>query len=243
MKKIILCFLFLLLYTSPAFGEDFKISSYQVKIKLLPNSVGNVQETIHVQFTKPLHGIYRKIPYLYKTDSLISQLLIFHIQVPGEKFRTYRNGDNQFIKIGDAAKFATKDKTYTIQYQVYGFREMFKRNPGFYWKIIGPDWETPIENATFQIILPQPGLQSKIVKAYRGFDSLSLVEVTQKANQISGQVKDLEPHESLTMKIPMPQNLFTPPVIFTITNLACQPLDIIYSDVGSYYHVTPQKNS
>ena len=81
----------------------------------------NAVETIEYDFGTPTedrHGIYRYLPYKYKTDDGKTRLLkITDISVKNESGSTYNftkstSGNNLMLKIGDADKLVTGIKTY-----------------------------------------------------------------------------------------------------------------------------------
>ncbi len=69
MKKRVFCLLFLclivgLLIPGNVFAqEDFVIDEYVVQMKVNENHAYDIQETLKVTYTSPLHGIYHYVPY------------------------------------------------------------------------------------------------------------------------------------------------------------------------------------
>lgn len=167
MKKIILL-LTITLTTAHLFAEAFSIEHYEVRMRVTAQAVLEVTETIDVVFTEERHGIIRKIPFRFPINGNVQstrpfqssgneiQTFITKIQVDGVTFETYEEGNYSIIKIGDADKKVNGAQRYVIHYQVYNAINFFNDHSELYWNIVGPEWETNIQNATFHITWDAP---------------------------------------------------------------------------------------
>ena len=69
-RALLLCVMFLTLWLPTAGAESFEIDAYTVSIQVSDRAELEVEEVIDVRFLEPRHGIFRLIPFKYKTDSL-----------------------------------------------------------------------------------------------------------------------------------------------------------------------------
>ncbi len=216
---------FFILAATNAFAEFFTIKSYNVDVTIKKNSVIEVKEEINVNFTEPRHGIFRKIPYIYQkvsgedvakrpfSLSKDFRYHIFDINVPDEMFKVYKEGKYLVIRIGDAKKYVSGDKRYSIYYKVYGGINFFQNHSEFYWNIIGNEWDVPIEKFEAYVFFPTQ-LETTVDDffIYTGrygstetdvdytFDGQTLIVKSNSA---------LSPREGVTVGVKLPENYLT----------------------------------
>lgn len=199
-------------------SEYFYIKNYKVDVFVSNTSVLDIEETIDVEFTSRRHGIFRTIPYKYFISNNANsqdrawrpnlggktyKIDIYSIAVEGEKFTTYKKGNNIVVKIGDKNRYVYGGKRYKIKYKVFGAINFFKDSSEFYYNIIGNEWPVRIESANFNIFWPTSyELSHEDLILAGGFYS----EKEQVANYqivpggISGNtVRVLNPREGLTI--------------------------------------------
>ncbi len=153
---------FALLFSTNAFAEFFQVKNYLSEIYIQKNSIIDVKETIKVRFTSPRHGIFRYIPTKYRfveksgasSRVILNRLHIFNVKTPGFKHKIYRKNGYVVIRIGNPYRYVRNDVTYTISYSITGAVTFFKNHSRFYYNVIGTRWSTPIERASFEVILP-----------------------------------------------------------------------------------------
>ncbi len=163
-KLLAVLFCFLPSVTS---AEYFKITKYSVDITVKKDSVLEIREELHVNFTEKRHGIFRKIPYKYQLSGSTAEMAerpftlgkdysydIYDIEVPGETKKVYKEGRYLIIRIGDPDKYVSGYKVYRISYKVYGGINFFSNHAELYWNIIGTEWDVPIENVEAFIFFP-----------------------------------------------------------------------------------------
>ncbi len=202
-----------LLWSASASAEFFEIKSYDTKIVVDSESVLNVEEVIDVVFSEPRHGIFRKVPYQYKrADSLLTyDTSLFGIEVPGEKFEVSRSGGYVTIKIGSANETVSGERRYVIRYKVYGGVKFLDGFDEFYWNVIGHDWETGIERATFSVSLPPlpPGEPLRhAVHTGRRESTASKAVVSMKGGVLQGHsTAALGAGEGITVAIMIPKGV------------------------------------
>lgn len=162
MKKVILLFaVFVGLFLGQAVLASEKINSFDVSIKINPDSSIDVEEKIDYDFGfEQRHGIFREIPIKYKARGGNYNLRISGIEVFDEENNPYNfevsyPGRYAKIKIGDADKFVSGEKTYVIRYKIKRAINYFDSYDELYWNATGDEWKVPIENSRVSISLPQ----------------------------------------------------------------------------------------
>lgn len=170
MKKFLALIVFSwgLIFALPSQAQE-KINNYQVNLNLTNTANLVVSERIEYDFgSESRHGIFRQLPIFYQGKEQDFSLDIEIISITDEqgepyKYKSYQEGDYLVLKIGDAQKYVSGQKTYLINYQVQGAVLFFDNYDELYWNVIGTDWQVPIERASAQLVLPQAVLASQAV--------------------------------------------------------------------------------
>ena len=143
----------------PALAQEV-INSFHVRININQNASLNVTETIVYDFgAEQRHGIFREIPYKYRTDADRRTIELSNIRVTngqGHRLTTSisNSGDNKVIRIGDADIFVSGVQTYIINYKIEGAINYFDDHDELYWNVTGDDWQVGISNTVAEVILP-----------------------------------------------------------------------------------------
>src|SRR5690606_38490484 len=135
-----------------SFSADYRIGRDDRGVSTL-----DVQETIVALFpeTDQNHGILRAIPRQYEGRSL--QLKIKNVTNEHGtplKFDTYRQNNNEVLKIGDPDRFVHGRTTYVITYTMREVVRFEQDHDEFYWDINGDEWPQVIGNVTARIHVP-----------------------------------------------------------------------------------------
>lgn len=203
MKKIFGLIFGLLIYifvSIPAFAENFYITNYDVNINVDKNKTAHVTEEIDVNFTVSSHGIYRTIPLKGNTIS--------NIRVYPAKYSESIDGNNQKIKIGDPDVYVSGPKHYRISYD-YNFLD--NKNE-FYFNIIGTQWETEIQKASFSVTMPEKFDSNKAGlsigrEGTAGFNGGAQFFVNDKT--LSGYTtQSLPAYNGITLRVEVPKGYF-----------------------------------
>jgi uncharacterized membrane protein len=148
--------------------EAFTIELYHVAVTVNKDASLDITETINVHFTESRHGIIRKIPYKYalvplpagteKADRQLesngfAQIIIEDIDVKGYDYSARNSGNYKEIKIGSKDKYVEGEQQYIIHYKMLNAINFFKDHSELYLNIIGDQWNTRIDSATFSIEL------------------------------------------------------------------------------------------
>ncbi|MEP6597193.1 MAG: DUF2207 domain-containing protein [Ginsengibacter sp.] len=85
-----------------------------------------------------------------------NQIILEDIKVKHWNFEVSSEGNYKMIKIGDPDKVVDGGQQYQISYHIVSAINLFKDHSEFYFNVIGQEWATLIESATFSIHLPSP---------------------------------------------------------------------------------------
>ena len=151
-RNSVLVVLLLYIFASSVKAEDFTIHRYDVKVII--NGTGgyfDVTERIQVNFLRPRRGIIRDIPNKYNNEGKTLKIRISNIDVEGFKFKSYQEGNNMAIRIGDKDIFVDGDQEYIISYRVHDAFIFMEEHTEFYWNLIGTYWDTTIDQVSFEV--------------------------------------------------------------------------------------------
>lgn len=214
MKKCSYILTFLLLTVSTAFNafadEAFVIDHYQVNIDVMDNNVYHIKEVIDVDFSKPRHGIYRKIPL--KFDQQL--IKISDIQIPGSNGSLSTNRDSVTIQIGEEDKLVNGKVKYKINYTFDVGADLLDNMDEFNHNLIGTQWGTVIKRVDFTITLPKPFKPEDVnfTSGNRGSTDNSNVEWQVNGTTITGHtLSPLENYQGLTAALPLPEGYWVNP--------------------------------
>ena len=214
MKKCSYILTFLLLTVSAAFNafadEDFVIDHYQVDIDVMDNNIYHIKEVIDVDFSKPRHGIFRKIPL--KFDQQLVK--IRDISIPGSKgsLSTYR--DSVTIRIGEEDKLVNGKVKYKINYTFDVGADLLDNMDEFNHNLIGTQWDTVIKRVDFTITLPKPFTPEDVnfTSGTRGSTDNSNVKWEVNGTTITGHtLSPLKNYQGLTAALPLPEGYWVNP--------------------------------
>lgn len=203
--------------------NGYKITRYDVQIKVQENNSLDVTENITAQFEEPKHGIYRNIPLVHKVREPMNQETVAYTQkakisnllvMDGLTGQTVpinqENKSGQLaLKIGDASQTFTGEKTYCIRYTYSVNSDGGKSFNELYYNLIGDGWDTYIGNVSFAIEMPKAFDPKNIVFMLGAKDAGSRVNYQVEDNRITGKVNSvLARGEGLTIRLALPQGYF-----------------------------------
>lgn len=160
MRRFIFVALLLIIFSFSQ-AQAWYIKSYNVELKVEPNSELKVIEHLIVDFGyENKHGIYRDIPLDFYDPSgkkhkiEIKDILVTDQNLNSYQIKVFKYGNNLRIRIGDPNKFVSGIQNYIIRYKVRYALYNFGNIDELYWNAIGTGWDVPIKNATAKVILP-----------------------------------------------------------------------------------------
>ena len=194
---------------------DYTIEEYHINMVVNEDNTFDITETITTNFNISKHGIFRKIPLkntIKRLDGTNSKntAQITNIKV-SEKFKTSNENGYKVIKIGDASKTLIGTHIYIIKYTYNIGKDPLKKADELYFNLIGSEWDTTIDNISFDIKMPK-----EFDKSLLGFSTgevgstyNSNISYTVNGNVINGKVIDkLNPGEALTVRLELPNKYF-----------------------------------
>lgn len=201
-------------YTEYISVNSYRIDSYNVDITVNDNNVLEITETIRAYFTDPKHGIIRKIPFRNNVNRLDGSknytfAKIDNIKV-NEEYKTKKEEEYQIIQIGNAKETIEGEKEYVISYNYNLGKDKSKKYDELYFNIIGTEWDTIIDNATFTIKMPKSFDSSKLGFSNGPKGSTNNdVKYSVDGNVIAGSLnKRLNSYEGITIRLELPEGYF-----------------------------------
>ncbi len=201
--------------------EAFEIRSYQVILKVQEDGVIEVTETMETDFSYPRHGIYVNLPERYSMNweldgQRVEKSYVFPISdvevLSGHHYTVTRQNGGIQIQIGDEDAYAAEQETYCWRYQVR-LRDLDLNGlQALYYNLIG-QWDTTIEQFSFEIEMPK-SFDASLLEFYIGndLDRIQDLSLTTEGTTIQGSLAGtLEPNESVTVLLPLPEGYFTYP--------------------------------
>ena len=185
--------------------KDYYIENYDVEINVLENNTLEITETISAYFNQRRHGIFRKIPLVNNINradgsSGTVRAKVKNISV-SESYDASAEGNYYTVQIGDAEKFVFGKHNYTISYSYVMGKDICEGFDELYFNIIGSEWDTYIDNASFSVTMPKEFDAEKVglSTGLYGTVGTETVEFSVTGNEISGKIKEgLSTNEALT---------------------------------------------
>ena len=197
-------FLLTLLPLTHIAAENFVINNYDVEINVRENNSYEITETLDVNFTAKSHGIIRDLlRYFDKIPVKISD-----IKVDEYRSKINKGSENISIRIGSENILVNGKARYVISYLYDVGKDDLPDMDEFYFNIIGTQWATDIENASFRVTMPKsfdPGAVNCTSGTYGSTDNGN-VEWSVSGNVITGSLlSPLGYNEGLTLALPLPE--------------------------------------
>ena len=233
-------YLFLILFFSTTIGvsQGYYIKDYDVSIDLKVDGTFSVKEELDVFFTEERRGIIRSIPTRVEVGGERYSINIDNIEVSNWKDQVNRKNGTVNIRIGDPNVYLTGDQKYIIEYDVNKALIQASDHIEFYWNITGNEWDTQIQNVSFEIRLPEEigDLPFEYV-AYSGREGTKGTDVTidHIGRIIAGNsTQGLFPYEGITMAVNLPQGFMSEVNFSTPTTAGDSSGSWERKDEGSY---------
>lgn len=211
-SSLLLISLFMIfIYSTPSLSSsyDLEINNYDVNIIVNEDNSYLINERLQVEFNKPdMHGIFRDIP----TKTYFGKpIKIENLDVSTHNFSSERNGDFLSLRIGDKNTYVNPTENYKINYLYVIGDDTNTEMDEFYFNIVGPQWEVPIHNTSFSIVMPKSfdANNLNITSGYLDSTNNDEVSYSVQGNTIIGELnKSLNPGESLTLALPLPEGYY-----------------------------------
>ncbi len=198
------------LFIIPAYGmEAFYIDNYDIDIKVHEDNSYSVTEKIEVFFTEDRRGIYRTIP-LFSSNS---DARVENIKVPNDPITVSYSNNSVEIRIGDPDIYINGKKSYEITYDFIVGIDGIPNYDEFYFNLIGDQWDTYINNASFTIEMPKDFDQSNLgfqVGSFNITDDTNSVDWFVDGNTIIAETnRRISNYEAVTAVLVLPEGYYS----------------------------------
>lgn len=194
---------------------DYVINNYNINMVVNENNTFDITETITANFNVSKHGIYRKIPLkntITRLDGTKSNNSAKISNISVNANYTISNEDGyKVIKIGDSDKTLTGSHTYTIKYTYNIGKDPLKDADELYFNLIGNEWDTIINKASFTITMPKSFDKSTLGFSSGNVGSTASSNITYSVdgNVITGNtINTLNVGQALTVRLTLPEGYF-----------------------------------
>lgn len=166
--------------------------SFSADITVNADSSIDVRETIVVDFLNDLHGIFRNIPYRFKTpDGGSASIPIEDVSVTLDgglvPVSITKNSKEVVAKIGDPDRTVVGRHTYVISYRARAAVNFFTDHDELYWNVTGDQWDQPLASVTATVHAPA-GSEAGTIKTacYTGESGSTATDCTmrQQGNEV-----------------------------------------------------------
>lgn len=151
----------MLVLTASGWAQGEHIRNFNSRITISQDGTIDVVETIHYDFGgQQRHGIIREIPktkFNQEGKEFILGFELLSVMGGNGEPLTFRDESvkRKFtVRIGDADRYVTGQRTYKIHYRVSGALTYFSNHDELYWNITGNEWPVPIASAEAVISFP-----------------------------------------------------------------------------------------
>ncbi|MDO5746188.1 MAG: DUF2207 domain-containing protein [Actinomycetaceae bacterium] len=188
-------------------ADAFTIERYHIDIKVRNDNSYQITEHITADFSEQRHGIVRIIPD--RTNQA------YTVDIRNIKANTTLSAEKTTegleIRLGDEDTLVEGTVSYKLSY-IYDIGEdNLPDMDEFYFNLIGTEWDTTINNVSFDITMPSPFSAEKLNFTYGKEHSKKQppLELSLTDTRISGTLTtQLHAYEGLTIALPLPQGYF-----------------------------------
>ncbi len=142
--------------------DDYVTKTFDVTVDFDKSHTASITEKIQLDFRQSHHGITRNIPMAKDGTYDIKK-----ISVEKDKYKVEESKNNKVIRIGDAKKYITGNKTYIIHYQIEYYKDTDGTADFLAQNMLPTEWATSIRKSTLTLNLPR-GTDWKNMQIYAG---------------------------------------------------------------------------
>ena len=166
MKRLFAVAAVLLILCLPSFGyaeeeePEFVMNDYRREITVYENNVCLVQDAMTVTFLEEAHGLWVDIPLRWSTTresggrtyTNTYEAEVSEVRADREA-EMERVGDDIIVRIGSPDTYVNGQQTYFISYLYDIGDDGIKEFDEFYYNLIAPSWDAPIEHFSFAVYM------------------------------------------------------------------------------------------
>jgi uncharacterized membrane protein YgcG len=211
-------FLVLVVLAAPAWGQEERLLRFDVTATVQADATVTVKERILVAANglKIKRGIIRVFPTDYNDSTGQSvrtdfDLLTATINGRPVEASVDRVGKNLEIRLGSPDVLLEPGQyQYELTYKTVGWLAFLDDHDELYWNVTGNDWDFPIDQAAYRVVLPQDASVTASA-AYTGRVGDRGQDFARDADGTFRTTRPLAPGEGLTVAVGWPKGLVTPP--------------------------------
>lgn len=199
--------------------DDYYIDQYHVDIEVGEDNTFHITETLTYNFVQSHHGMTREIPLTHARRREDGSKSVIHAKVTNvvcsdNIAETSIENGMYTLHVGDKYTEIQGPKTYTLSYDYVMGKDPLKGADELYFNIVGPEWECPINDISWNIYMPKDFDDSTLgysvgVLNSTGYNVDKIVSMTYD-NTISGEYTDyLNAKEGITIRCTLPEGYFT----------------------------------
>ena len=204
-KWVLVC-----LCLSATFGyATERITNFASYMKV--NTDGSVQVTEEIsviaEHNKIRRGIVRELPTRYDQP-----IQILSVSMDGEKhpFFIQKNLGTLHVNFGNDNYIERGPHTYQLQYRMENTVRLFRKHDEIYWNVTGSNWDFPIDQASFELELPNGAqVDQTLISSYVGHSGTKGTPAER--NGLTFYASSLTPGNDFTVAVPWQKGLIFPP--------------------------------
>jgi len=186
---------------------------FSAVVDIEPDASLEVVETITGSFDTPRHGIFRNIPYQYRTAAGMNETIGITVEAVGlfgraEPYEVSRNGGYETIKIGDASETLSGPFEYSIRYRVDRAILYHADTDELYWNVTGSDWEGAFSTVNATVRVSGASVDALDVSCYTGVSGSTAMNCDKRV--ADGNVTVVA-EDFLTVSVSFPKGIVTEP--------------------------------
>lgn len=210
MKKILGIILSLFLFCG-AWAQE-RITQFASVAQVNSQGTAVVQEDISVvaEHKNIRRGIYRDLP-----DSASQPVKILSLEMDGKPHPYFleHKGDMLRVNFGNEEYIPKGEHTYRLKYEIKNVVRAFPQYDEFYWNVTGNGWSFPIEQALFEVALPEGALPNEAaISSYTGYYGQQGIPAQRQALKF-WTASRLVPGQGLTVAVPWQKGIVQPPTV------------------------------
>ena len=233
-RKRVLILLLLFVTSLSLFAADYIFESYHMDLDVSVSNVYSIDEDIVANFSVPRHGIFREIPVRFgkkriKLENLESSDPIIEDSVSSD-FITFRLGSADTTVLGK--------KRYLIRYSYDIGSDEYDDYDELYFNLVGPGWQSTIEEFTFTITFPKPIDPSMIWLTggvYGSTEERGVFNLSSDGKTLTGRAENLSPGEGLTIRVQMDEGYFIGATVYRDYTIPASLLALLLGIAASIF--------
>ncbi len=189
-------------------AQDYYFESYHLAMDAQLDNRYAVVEQIVADFSTERHGIYREIPIKFGKQRVKLQDLSSNVPIVEDSV----SSDYATFRLGSADRTVLGRQEYLISYTYAIGDDRNDEYDEFYYNLLGPGWQAPIQDFTFTLTFPKPIDPSMVFMTGGQYGSTAqrgVFSVSPDGKTITGEAHEIQSGEALTLRVQMEEGYFS----------------------------------